>query len=303
MILEVPQLQVIDRLRDYSSCASDAMGLRLSLRGSGVRVHCRARWCADTSLWAAIVLSPSVVLVLVCLCADTPIWATIVLSLSVVLVLVCLCADTPLWARIAFSLSLVSGGVHRRLRLRRCGQGLRSRSPWFGAPLGLPMQTIDKVFDVSVVQDQQVLRVLTWRRRSSLHSCSSLRLPGWMTCLSWCNDRCWSGRSSWGPVHRYRARVDPRHQGGEGVSGTPGACSQVFCHPIRCMHRRRVWRDTHVVHTGPHHHHHRSHFGSREPLFFFWDLARENGLRAAVGCTRQRRAAAAGATASLRAEA
>ena len=28
MILEVPQLQVIDRLRDYSSCASDAMGLQ-----------------------------------------------------------------------------------------------------------------------------------------------------------------------------------------------------------------------------------------------------------------------------------
>ena len=28
---------------------------------------------------------------------------------------------------------------------------------------------------------------------------------------------------------------DPRHQGGEGVAGTPGACSQVFCHPIRCM--------------------------------------------------------------------
>ena len=47
MILEVPQLQVIDRLRDYSSCASDATGLRLSLRGSGVRVPCRARWCAD----------------------------------------------------------------------------------------------------------------------------------------------------------------------------------------------------------------------------------------------------------------
>ena len=23
----------------------------------------------------------------------------------------------------------------------------------------------------------------------------------------------------------------PRHQGGEGVAGTPGACSQVFCHP------------------------------------------------------------------------
>ena len=27
----------------------------------------------------------------------------------------------------------------------------------------------------------------------------------------------------------------PRHLGGEGVAGTPGACSQVFCHPIRCI--------------------------------------------------------------------
>ena len=34
-----------------------------------------------------------------------------------------------------------------------------------------------------------------------------------------------------GRVHRYTARVDPRHQGWEGVAGTPGACSQVFCHP------------------------------------------------------------------------
>ena len=58
-----------------------------------------------------------------------------------------------------------------------------------------------------------------------------------------------------GRVHRYTARVDPRHQGGEGVAGTPGACSQVFC-PIRCMHRRRVWRDTHVVLNHPYHHHH-----------------------------------------------
>ena len=31
----------------------------------------------------------------------------------------------------------------------------------------------------------------------------------------------------------------PRHQGGEGVAGTPGACSQVFCHPIRCITRTR----------------------------------------------------------------
>ena len=53
MILEVPQLQVIDRLRDYSSCAG------------GVRVQRRARWCVDTSLWAASVLSHSVVLLFV----------------------------------------------------------------------------------------------------------------------------------------------------------------------------------------------------------------------------------------------
>ena len=100
----------------------------LALRGSGARVSVLG--FADMGLF---VLSLSVVLVLVCLCADTPIWATIVLSLSVVLVLVRLCADTPIWARIALSLSLFSGGVHRRLRLRRRGQGLRSRSPWFGA--------------------------------------------------------------------------------------------------------------------------------------------------------------------------
>ena len=30
--------------------------------------------------------------------------------------------------------------------------------------------------------------------------------------------------------------VDLRHQGGEGVAGTPGACSQVFCHP-NSMHQ------------------------------------------------------------------
>ena len=105
MVLEVPQLQVIDRLRVYSSCASDAMGLRLSLRGSGVRVHCRARWCADTSLWAAIVLSLSVVLVLVCLCSDLPTW-------------VCLCFHSP-WSWC----SCVC------VRIRRYGQGLRFRSP------------------------------------------------------------------------------------------------------------------------------------------------------------------------------
>ena len=72
MILEVPQLQVIERLRDYSSCASGAMGLRLSLRGSGVRFHYRALVCGYVFM-GCDVLSLSVVLVLVCLCADLPI--------------------------------------------------------------------------------------------------------------------------------------------------------------------------------------------------------------------------------------
>ena len=59
-------------------------------------------------------------------------------------------------------------------------------------------------------------------------------------------------------MHRHRARVDPRHQGGEGVAGTPGACPR--------MHRR-LWINIVVVYHRPHHHHHhhhlRSHFGSR----------------------------------------
>ena len=77
MILEVPQLQVIDRLRDYSSCASDAMGLRLSLRGSGVRFHCRGsgacvfvRGFADMSYDCAFALRGSGARVSVCGYAD-----------------------------------------------------------------------------------------------------------------------------------------------------------------------------------------------------------------------------------------
>ena len=51
-----------------------------------------------------------------------------------------------------------------------------------------------------------------------------------------------------GRVHRYTARGDPRHQGGEGVAGTPGACSQVFCHPIQCMPVMR-YRQRYVINT------------------------------------------------------
>ena len=38
-----------------------------------------------------------------------------------------------------------------------------------------------------------------------------------------------------GPCTQVHGHGSPRHQGVEGVVGTPGACSQVFCHPIRCI--------------------------------------------------------------------
>ena len=44
-----------------------------------------------------------------------------------------------------------------------------------------------------------------------------------------------SGYVFFGPCTQVHGQGFPRHQGGEGVAGTPGACSQVFCHPIRCI--------------------------------------------------------------------
>ena len=57
----------------------------------------------------------------------------------------------------------------------------------------------------------------------------------------------------------------PPPSGWEGVAGTPGACSQVFCHPIRCIvmvHRQRFSIYTRSAPPPPpppttsHHHHH-----------------------------------------------
>ena len=45
------------------------------------------------------------------------------------------------------------------------------------------------------------------------------------------------------PCTQVHGRADPRHHFGEGVAGTPGACSQVFCHPISCT-SARAWTDT-----------------------------------------------------------
>ena len=60
-------------------------------------------------------------------------------------------------------------------------------------------------------------------------------------------------------MHRHTARADPRHQGGEGVAGTPGACSQVFCHPIRCISLAYMDRHIRQTHRQNHHHHHFHH--------------------------------------------
>ena len=54
----------------------------------------------------------------------------------------------------------------------------------------------------------------------------------WFACLLLLNNRC--RHSRWvffGPCTQVHGQGFPRHQGGEGVAGTPGACSQVFCHP------------------------------------------------------------------------
>ena len=70
-------------------------------------------------------------------------------------------------------------------------------------------------------------------------------------------------------VHRYTARVDPRHQGGEGVAGTPGACSQAFCHPNQ-LHPL-CGMDRHVTKTqGPHHNHHNHHTRLNQVAQFLW---------------------------------
>ena len=62
-----------------------------------------------------------------------------------------------------------------------------------------------------------------------------------------------------GPCSQVHGQADPRHQGGEGVAGTPGACSQVFCHPIRCMLRCGLSTEIFHILSGPHHNHHHHH--------------------------------------------
>ena len=54
----------------------------------------------------------------------------------------------------------------------------------------LQLQSIDKVFDVPVVQVQQILRVQAVRRQSRSHSCSSLNMDVVVDMPVVCNNRC-----------------------------------------------------------------------------------------------------------------
>ena len=50
----------------------------------------------------------------------------------------------------------------------------------------------------------------------------------------------------WGPVHRHRARDDPRHQGGEGVAGTAGSLTP-RCSATRISCKQLYGMERHVI--------------------------------------------------------
>ena len=52
----------------------------------------------------------------------------------------------------------------------------------------------------------------------------------------------------WAVYTDTRPGVTPAIRAGNGVAGTPGACSHVFCHPIRCMLVMR-YRQRYVINT------------------------------------------------------
>ena len=104
------------------------------------------------------------------------------------------------------------------------------------------LQSIDKVFDVPVFRSSCFL---------GCSLCEDSRDP--RVAAQWSMD-AW-----YGPVHRHRARVDPHHQGCEGVAGSPESDSQVTCYPnwmhAVCVHIDRDMSATHVFEPPPHHTH------------------------------------------------
>ena len=135
--------------------------------------------------------------------------------------------------------------------------GVQRQLPWshFSETIEiLLLQYIDKVVHVGCASPASSL-VQSVRRQSRSHSCSfdaghshacrcattgawagrdsaeTVRVPQLTLSLGQVDDMPAGVSSFWGRVHRHTARADPRHQGGEVVAGTPGACSQVFCRP------------------------------------------------------------------------
>ena len=115
----------------------------------------------------------------------------------------------------------------------------RCHSAVLGLVVHAPVVMLRQLFGVG--QRRKLWRFRSW-------SCSWTRLltcPCWsrhgvvevpqLQFIDWCVSSSWLDelmRRLFRAVYTgTRPGVDPRHQGGEGVAGTPGACSQVFCHP------------------------------------------------------------------------
>ena len=103
-----------------------------------------------------------------------------------------------------------------------------------------------------------VSQVPPWRRHSCSHSCSSLRIC--RPCFSRSSkfrDAC--SRCLFRAVYTgTRPGLTPAIRAGKWWRGRRESDSQVFCHPIRCMHRR-LWTNILVVYHRPHHNHHHKH--------------------------------------------
>ena len=148
----------------------------------------------------------------------------------------------------------------------------------------LLLQYIDTVFDVPVCrstistggEDSRAPLVFDADVEKTVEI-PQLQFVGLLvTCPSLCKDRCGAGRDSavtvgvpqlalslgqvddmpagvltfWGRVHRHTARADPRHQGGEGVAGTPGVRLPGILPPeLKSMHAHN-----HNNHNNHNHH-------------------------------------------------
>ena len=112
------------------------------------------------------------------------------------------------------------------------------QAPWCCRDPTVAASMLDTVVHMPVVVQRQVPGLVEtvqklWEFRS--WHCLLDRL---VTCPLAC-------RLFWAVYTGTRPGLTPAIRAGKGVAGTPGACSQVFCHPIRCM-LVRSYRQRHV---------------------------------------------------------